>query len=309
MTCCQEWTIGVDDRTLHRWRSTSIDNVLLNRFVEKDFTGHHRVRLNEDHRCPWLNEQGLCRIVLTHGDECLSVTCNTFPRQRHAFYDRLENSLLNGCPEVLNLLRSEIDPLPENVACTDSLNNSCLDSLLDNDDYLTLSALRAARYYICRLLGNSSMSLNENLLQGLLWITVLWENEPEAEAVWSLLHTDPQQVTMSISPSPGKYLPDILAECSELFLDFTENYRKEDRYTAILRPLCQSAEELLSHRDNFVSSICKESDFANFQHLNTVYDSFFRSLLVSDCYGSLLSEETDLTGMRRNYEWILLRWV
>ena len=35
--------------------------------------------LDEDLNCPFLNEQGLCRMILKYGDRILSETCSMFP--------------------------------------------------------------------------------------------------------------------------------------------------------------------------------------------------------------------------------------
>ena len=58
-TCCQEWKIAVDDETLRRWKMmTPPDTLRRQRTHLSDYTvkkeGVRVIRLEEDHRCPFL---------------------------------------------------------------------------------------------------------------------------------------------------------------------------------------------------------------------------------------------------------------
>ena len=87
ITCCQEWKISVDDDTLKRWAA-------LNPPV---------IALNSRHVCPFLEKNKLCRLVLEHGENAISETCQIFPRETHSFADHEEASLMPCCPAVIDL--------------------------------------------------------------------------------------------------------------------------------------------------------------------------------------------------------------
>ena len=91
-TCCQEWKIAIDDDTYTKWKHLSVtnqENDSLDRYVtQKD--GARVIALNEQKQCPFLKENKLCKLVLELGDEVLSETCASFPRQIHEFENRKE---------------------------------------------------------------------------------------------------------------------------------------------------------------------------------------------------------------------------
>ncbi|MFR2047217.1 MAG: flagellin lysine-N-methylase [Lachnospiraceae bacterium] len=63
------------------------------------------IALNKKHICPFLNEQKLCRLVCTFGDDVLSKTCRIFPREIHKFLDQEEFFLMPSCPAVIDLMK------------------------------------------------------------------------------------------------------------------------------------------------------------------------------------------------------------
>ena len=108
-TCCQDWIIAVDDETLDNWKNMDIpedlmdtkSNSKLSDYVEVKDSSYIRL---ENHKCPFLNEKGLCNIVLKYGEENISDTCHTFPRERREYADRMESSLSLGCKAAVQLL-------------------------------------------------------------------------------------------------------------------------------------------------------------------------------------------------------------
>lgn len=136
ITCCQEWKIAVDADTNRRWKkvlppdtmpgcakSQSLDQVsgdskncgknLSTYTCMKD--GIRVIRLDEEHRCPFLAKDKLCRLVLAYGDSILSETCTTFPREVHRFADHEEDTLMPGCPAVIDLWRHKEITFPSIV--------------------------------------------------------------------------------------------------------------------------------------------------------------------------------------------------
>ena len=107
-TCCQEWKIAVDDETSRRWKMmTPPDTLRRQRTHLSDYTvkkeGVRVIRLEEDHRCPFLADDKLCCLVSAYGDSVLSETCTVFPREVHTFADHEEETLMPCCPAVIDL--------------------------------------------------------------------------------------------------------------------------------------------------------------------------------------------------------------
>lgn len=301
LTCCREWSIAVDDFTMNRWQQSTLDGVVLSTTVERDACGSKRIRLDPDYRCPWLNEKGLCRIVLGLGEDMLSFTCATFPRQRRRFRDRVETSLMTGCPAVIDLLWDGEDPFPEQEE-RKTLGET---QLLDDDDRLLLPVMREVRRRLCRLIDRSELPLDEALTLGFYFLREIWEYEPEPDRVLELLTQmeDPEE-WVRLAEELAKEQADEAAwvrENNELFLDLGQNYYKERRYPEVLDRLIEAAQapkalEEIRQREAWR---VRSRDF----------DRILRNVLISDCYGSLLSEQPDLDSMLMNYQWILLRYA
>ena len=104
-TCCRDWnTIGIDDVALQRYRQ---DRGIMAGVDEEQ----KQFCFSEKLICYFLSKQGLCNLILRHGEEVLCNTCRSFPRLHIQRGDVTERSLSNGCPEVLRLLDAEKEPL------------------------------------------------------------------------------------------------------------------------------------------------------------------------------------------------------
>lgn len=97
ITCCQEWKFAVDPDTNRKWKKVSAPADVpeqkknLSAYTEKK-DGLRVIQLDSDHRCPFLSENRLCRLVTAYGDKILSETCTTFPREIHRFPCHIENA-------------------------------------------------------------------------------------------------------------------------------------------------------------------------------------------------------------------------
>lgn len=112
-TCCQKWTIDVDEETakLYQTLPTPLGEDL-RKFMTVDDEGYYFMFSDKQPTCPLLLEDGLCRVVLELGEDSLCDTCHMHPR----FYKYIEDLELCGvglsCEEsVEKLLATEGDQL------------------------------------------------------------------------------------------------------------------------------------------------------------------------------------------------------
>lgn len=112
-TCCQKWTIDVDEETakLYQTLPTPLGEDL-RKFMTVDDEGYYFMFSDKQPTCPLLREDGLCRVVLELGEDSLCDTCHMHPR----FYKYIEDLELCGvglsCEEsVEKLLVTEGDQL------------------------------------------------------------------------------------------------------------------------------------------------------------------------------------------------------
>ena len=107
-TCCQLWTIDIDETTAERYHATTGPlGESLRQAITVDDEGSHFVISKEQPMCPLLNENGLCKVVLELGEEGLCDTCHMHPR----FYKYIEDLELCGvglsCEASVELLAED----------------------------------------------------------------------------------------------------------------------------------------------------------------------------------------------------------
>ena len=105
-TCCKGWDINVDTNTYNKWKEKSELNYLLDnvRFIISNGENSYLIKKETKGVCPLLSDEGLCNIVINHGEEYLSSTCKSFPRIENNFEDVKEVTLSCSCPEVVNII-------------------------------------------------------------------------------------------------------------------------------------------------------------------------------------------------------------
>jgi lysine-N-methylase len=110
-SCCVGWEIDIDEETLRYYQTVG------GAFGERLRAGIEIgedcacFRLGEDERCPFLNESGLCDIILNLGEESLSQICTDHPRFCSFYGDRTEIGLGLCCEEAGRRLLSQKDKI------------------------------------------------------------------------------------------------------------------------------------------------------------------------------------------------------
>ena len=109
-SCCVGWEIDVDAETLTYYRG--LGGALgkeLRENIDPEPTPHFR--LAEGDRCPFLNADGLCRLILALGEDGLCDICALHPRFFNDYPGRTETGLGLCCEEAARLLTEGKGPL------------------------------------------------------------------------------------------------------------------------------------------------------------------------------------------------------
>ena len=316
-TCCKEWKIAVDQETKKRWRKlsvpetvlesgrvpkhacrSSLDKAQLSQFVMKK-DGGEIIELLPNMRCPFLEDTELCRLVLDYGEECLSETCHVFPRETHEFADRTERTLVSCCPEIVDRLYALKELHFTKLPYQDRA------FLLEGKD--KLFQIRNIMMY---WLQDASVSNEVNLKRCLFMLLDLLEKEQKMRAIdpgECLKEADVEKLTEMILAMP-KDAQASIEEQNALFLDITENYRKEGRYQGLLNPLYGMAEQLSRE---FQEADAARMDVVCALHAEVVaaYAPLLRNYLVAEAFATLLIPGCTLWDMVLQLEWMIMEYV
>lgn len=159
MTCCQaNWGINLTDEEIegyekleHPFRTSIVAAI--------DKEG--KCMKNQDGYCPLLTKDGWCQIVRECGEEYLSYTCKTFPREKKWFGDVLEATVGIACPVVAGYLLN-----PGMIEF--SLDEIELNAMIGSVDYQMYDNLSMVRSYLIDLV----QSYEGNFLDGKLYIVL-----------------------------------------------------------------------------------------------------------------------------------------
>lgn len=132
-SCCIGWEIDIDTDTLSKYSCIDGDT---GRRLDKNISleGSPHFILNEDERCPFLNERGLCELILYGGEDMLCNICAEHPRFYNCLPDRTETGIGLCCEKAARLILES--PLPvklicEGSACEDDEYSKAVISLRD----------------------------------------------------------------------------------------------------------------------------------------------------------------------------------
>lgn len=153
-TCCAGWEIDIDEDTREYYRT--VPGEIGKKLAENiDDSGEIPCfRMAEGMRCPFLNRDNLCELVLTLGEESLGQICSDHPRFRNFFSDRTEIGLGLTCEAAGRLILSWPDP----VTLTESLEYEGEDDLPDEE-----AELLSVRDRLTAMAQDRSLSIEERI--------------------------------------------------------------------------------------------------------------------------------------------------
>ncbi len=289
ITCCQEWKISVDDNTLKRWAALNppVDSKLFT-YVQD---GQRVIALNSRHVCPFLEKNKLCRLVLEHGENAISETCQIFPRETHSFSDHEEASLMPCCPAVIDLWAAQdatplTFPRPDIDSIPFFIRSAVIDAILQQTDRLPEQILSACFYMIQEIHRKKKPTKD--------FVSDCFSEKSFCQLYDAMDDLSPDCI-------------DSVLECNELLLDLSVNYQKEQLYREWLTPLTQQAEAL--------SELLTESEdehptqWQAFRTAFAQYEPLMRSYLANEVYSELLSFEDTTKHMLVRLQWLMLQYA
>ncbi len=108
-SCCIGWEIDVDEASMERF--SHVEGQLGQRLRENIDRENGCFRLGEGERCPFLNDDGLCDLILELGEDCLCQICADHPRFRNFLSGRTEMGLGLCCEAATELILTRQQPM------------------------------------------------------------------------------------------------------------------------------------------------------------------------------------------------------
>lgn len=106
-SCCVGWEIDIDENTYEYYKTVDGD---LGRDLRKNIAvceGTASFTLDENERCPFLEKDGLCRLIKELGESSLCNICADHPRFRSFYSERTEIGLGLCCEAAAELVLSQ----------------------------------------------------------------------------------------------------------------------------------------------------------------------------------------------------------
>lgn len=102
-SCCIGWEIDIDENSMSRYKS--LDGEVGNWVRDNISKGEvpHFI-LDEKERCPFLNENGLCDMILKLGEDALCNICADHPRFRNFYSSFTEMGIGICCEEAARVI-------------------------------------------------------------------------------------------------------------------------------------------------------------------------------------------------------------
>lgn len=313
ITCCQEWKISVDEHTNKCWKKLAppADTIPAKTRLSAYTTfkdGTRVIALNQDHRCPFLSKEKLCKLVLEHGDQVLSETCQVFPRETHTFDTHEEQSLMPCCPAVIDLWKDcETLHFPEVsdqwFQAESDRNSAALDGSSDDVSDALLFQLRSK---LIALMQRSDRTPSQALMESFYILLELYQNEDWNEETLTDYFsestlTELHKAIFSASPAPE----DTIIEDNEILQDLAVNYQKDGLYQSYLNPVLADAEALAE--DYGTETLTRQ--WETFLQSLKGFHPLLKNVLANELFSDLLIPGGDLENMLVQMQWMALEYA
>lgn len=290
-TCCEGWDVSIDSNTYNKWKKDKLDCILDNVKIKKGkCKTEYFVNKKTEEACPFLDKQGLCKIVKSNGEGCLPLTCHVFPRLEIVFEDRKELSLSCACPEIVEVISS--------------MDGKINMSLENGTDLKSNSLELKIREILVNFLQQENFSLEHRLIIGFQMLSAILENESFSED--DLLEEIEKY-------NDRKYIKDLIdmykkvelnvnestEEINYLFLDIIQNYKEVPIFKLLLKNISNFAQDIE------ISTLCAK--WYNYKDLFKQYDNFIENCIVSKILSSCISK--DVEEFTISFQMIILEYL
>lgn len=171
-SCCIGWEIDIDPDSLNAYRQVpgAFGERLRSGIVQTE--DEACFRLDENERCPFLNGDGLCDIILEMGEAGLCQICADHPRFRNALSDRTEMGVGLCCEAAARLILHQKSPMQLQV-----IEDDGEDEAIWEEDVEILEMRNGLMNMLQNRQRSVEMRIEEMLFAcGVKWPSLTWES-------------------------------------------------------------------------------------------------------------------------------------
>lgn len=173
-TCCAGWDIDIDKITFKRYFKVNNQemkkmfqkNVHNNQYCTSEDIDYGRVKLKDNKRCAFLDDNNLCMIYSNIGEDYLSNVCTCYPRITNIIDGNYEMTLDVSCPEAARKvlsLKDGIKFVTEKVTLNKHIISGNIDTKSKELKGTIFMHFKKIRQKSIDILENKKYSLDERL--------------------------------------------------------------------------------------------------------------------------------------------------
>ena len=157
--CCIGWGIDIDEDSRDTYMETEgeIGN-RLREMIYCDEDGCYTFKMNGN-RCPFLNNNNLCEIHISMGEDKLCTVCKEYPRYAEQFGDIIEKGIGLSCEEAGRIIFSDKNPV--------RFIDEDIEGEAEENDEVFYNMLISSREVLFEILQNRNYSVNARLCAAL----------------------------------------------------------------------------------------------------------------------------------------------
>ena len=163
-SCCIGWEIDVDETALEKYNAlqSPLGDEIRSQITEAE-DGGYCFKLAEKERCPFLNKDNLCDIIIKCGESFLCDICREHPRFYEWFVGVTECGLGLCCEEVCRILLENDEPFSLiEESDGEEIILETKEDIAESDYYIFLSAFRDKLFEI---LFNKDSNFEDKLVK------------------------------------------------------------------------------------------------------------------------------------------------
>lgn len=165
-TCCAGWEIDIDDASYEyymqipgKFGERIRENIKEYQLDDEDAYESHGFLLKEGKRCPFLNSDNLCDMILELGEDAICDVCTNTPRNFLEYGNAREISISPSCVEAGRLIFGS----REKVTFVEVETDETLDFEESAEDLAVADAVRGARDTAIDILQNREKSIYQRI--------------------------------------------------------------------------------------------------------------------------------------------------